>query len=952
MLDLLESPLVLLLALPLGIFLFRYCALQGTSWKDKRWRYRLIFKSLTFIALLLALAGLRWPGARRTVQVVAAVDVSASVYDKAVVQSALNEGAAIFAPVQPEIAVLGFGRETTPLRPLAKLPFSGKVVPREREAPPADAAQSPWPNLPQAAVVLDGSASDYATALDRARGLLLAESSSTVRAVLLIGDGFDTEGRAQSAAAAFAGSGVDLLAWPVELSGGSDVHLAGLDLPEHAQVGRAMGIEVSVAAREPMEAHVIVERWNGVRWEHVKSVQARLTRSADRNAGAVRATVRITDAPQAPGVVTYRARVEPAEGLANFRENDVLYGAVRVAGSRTWAVLARPGSTLAGWAAHPSKPLGVETKLFLSPHFPTHAAEYADCAGVLVDGFSADEWPADGAALKVLATAMTNGAAVAGVRGGMGLVTVGGETAYGAGKHPSGGTWEMLLPVTFRPEDDRTRTVLFLVDISMSMNVKVDTGDTKLAYARSQLGQVVRGDLHEPVLQASDRLGLIAFSGPARVVAPPVDDPARTAFTSAFEKLTCEANTDLRAVLRQAREVLAEDTSEERLVVLLSDGEDTTGATDEQLLEEVKLLCPPPEAGLDRRTGLYCFGIGTGTQHVNSSGEETLRKLAQAGGGQFVAEFLKLAERLKQVFEERRKDLYVRHEDFSVQPLLPHAVLAAAGSVWPRLPFRNRVKARPSATLLAQSAALQGAESAKGGRKPDPLLVLGRLGASRTAALSLALEGKPGQAFLTSQGEWKGGQALLAALLSWAECRDAGAAGWRIETTPTPAGHVAVELFAEDPSSAAPVNELHLTARLEPLNQTLELHPTSAGAPPAVQLLPIAPGRYKSELLTSGTGVYRLEIKEARGATAERFVSVPYPPEYQRFGVDRNAMQDLADRAGGRSRIINLPRTDLVQWLQEQETLRAYTSLKPYLLVLAMVFFLCEIAARGMRLRK
>ena len=193
--------------------------------------------------------------------------------------------------------------------------------------------------------------------------------------------------------------------------------------------------------------------------------------------------------------------------------------------------------------------------------------------------------------------------------------------------------------------------------------------------------------------------------------------------------------------------------------------------------------------------------------------------------------------------------------------------------------------------------------------------------------------------------------------MSWAEGRDEGAGGWRIEAVPTPAGRVQVTLFAEDPASGAPVNGLQLRAKLEPLEQPPGAG-GAAGPPSPVTLLPEAPGRYRAELperaeqSVGREGVYRLEVSEAGGTTAERFVTVPYPPEYHRFGVDRTFLKDLAERAGGGSRLLNLPRADLVKWLEEQGSLRAYTSLRPHLLVLAVLFFLCEIAVRGMRLRR
>jgi hypothetical protein len=220
--------------------------------------------------------------------------------------------------------------------------------------------------------------------------------------------------------------------------------------------------------------------------------------------------------------------------------------------------------------------------------------------------------------------------------------------------------------------------------------------------------------------------------------------------------------------------------------------------------------------------------------------------------------------------------------------------------------------------------------------------------------LALALEGEAGEAFLTPGEGWKGGHALLAALLSWAEGRDAGSEGWRIEAGAATRGRVAVTLYAEDPKTAEPRNGLKLTARLMPLGGVADARQVSnpGHAPVSAPLLPEAPGRYACELAAAKEGVYRLEIEEAAGAGAERFITVPYPAEFRRFGTDRNALSEWADRAGGTSRMINLPAHDLADWISKQSQRRSYVSMRPALILLAAIFLLCEIAARGMRARR
>jgi hypothetical protein len=162
-----------------------------------------------------------------------------------------------------------------------------------------------------------------------------------------------------------------------------------------------------------------------------------------------------------------------------------------------------------------------------------------------------------------------------------------------------------------------------------------------------------------------------------------------------------------------------------------------------------------------------------------------------------------------------------------------------------------------------------------------------------------------------------------------------------------------VTLFAEDAKSGQPWNGLKVSARLTPLFDGLT--PVRGEEPPAehsAELLPEAPGRYAAELPAGREGVYTLEVRDVSGRSHEQFVTVPYPEEFRRFGADRNVLAAWTDRAGGTSRMINQPDRDLKDWLAKQGSRRSYLSLRPALLLLAAIFFLCEIAARGMRARR
>ncbi|MCY3022230.1 MAG: VWA domain-containing protein, partial [Planctomycetota bacterium] len=784
---------------------------------------------------------------------------------------------------------------------------------------------------------------------------------------------------ASAAAAALAGSGIDLLTCPAVLGPATDVHLAALKVPDAGHVGRDVPIEVTVASQSPCTVRVSVWRWSHA-GEAIPVDFRTVTLAAEpgRPGAELRKVVRVVDRPAAPGVAVYTARVSGPDGeLPNdISVNNSLAAATWITGPSRWAVLARPGSTLAALCADAGRPLGVAADVFAPGLPPQRAGIYDPYAGIMVDGLSAAELP-EGPALNALADAVGNGKA---------LLAFGGERAFGAGNHRAG-TWERLLPVEMTPEDDRTRSVLFVIDVSKSMDERMrkdgGIGVRKIDFAAEQLALAVQK------LKPLDRLGLISFSGSAQVAAPLSSDPSRSAFLAAVKNVAIQSNTDLLPPLKKAQEVLQADDAEEQLVVMLSDGVQTAATPIEEVIQAAKTLCPPsrdPEK--PRRRMLFTFGIGVDAKDANATGEKLLKTLAETGGGAYSPEFLKLAERLEKAFESGKKDFYIRREPFVLRPSCEHPILTALAAndtgtiAWPALPFRNRVKAKPGGEVLLWSAAASPAvplpEGGKGAQRPDPIVTLsGALwpGVSRRAALAVSLDGAAGTAWFGSPACRK----LLPALVEWTEAKTGAARpGWMVDADAGDDETIAVVVRARDPVSGEPLNGRRLQVTLTALQLS-----NSTGVPPApadgherdarsaAPLHPSAPGMYRALLPKPAQGVYRLSIetvlstalpgeedREIRNPKSpirnqnvpicERFLTVPYPAEVRRFGTDRAAMQALVAKAGGNSRVIENPQ-DLSRWAADKAASRETYSLRPWLIAAGLALLLAEYALRGRR---
>jgi Mg-chelatase subunit ChlD len=882
----------------------------------------LCVQALACGALLLAAAGWTIQAGRHRLALVVAADVSESIFETEAQTGRVNDFLRALDPDSTDAAVVVFGANPgleRPFAPLSALLGEAGRLAAPRSAPALDLAR------PQAVVKTGGT--NLAAALTFARSLFRDDGAT--HAILLLSDFRETHGRAATVAAALAGERIRLLATPALLSASRDVQLAEFRVPESAPVSRAVPLEITVASQSAAKVTVAVRRRSaGAQPYFVEARTLELTPPAGAGPNAeARATVRMLDHPPTANVYVYTATVDGADGPlpGDVRVNNALSAAARVTGPARWAVLARGGSTLDKLAANAPRDLGVAADVFHVPDLPTDAARYDAFAGVLVDGLSSAELPPNSPALRALEAATNAGKA---------LVALGGEQAFGAGGHPAGGIWERILPIEMTPDDDRVRSILFLVDVSSSMNdtlVQNGVSIRKKDFAAQQL-QAVRA------LRPQDRLGLITFSGSAQVAAPLSAEPGRSAFLEAVRGLKIESNTDLYAPLARAREVLAADDAREQLVLLLSDGVQTTSRPRAEILEEARKLCPPNADGT-RRTTLLTFGIGVGAQDFNATGEALLKDLAAAGGGTYAPDFLTLGERLARTFEQGSREFFVRREPFSLSAT-PLATAQFGALQIPELNFRNRVKAKSSEVLFTGASRTPGADARR-----DPLLLETGAQSSalgRRAVLALSFDGPDGERLLQSGS---GGRTLLPQLLAWAEAREsASAKGYTLTAEPRDGDRLALSLRAFDPASGEPNNALHPLASLT----ALDTGDSAAKNDPAtnVQLKLSAPGLYEALVSAPPASVCRFSVSDAGNPLGERFVSTPCAAEFQRFGVDRAAMAALTARAGPDARVIETP-SDLAHWTDEQHRAASALNLRIPLLGLALVLFVLLFTLRS-----
>lgn len=189
--------------------------------------------------------------------------------------------------------------------------------------------------------------------------------------------------------------------------------------------------------------------------------------------------------------------------------------------------------------------------------------------------------------------------------------------------------------------------------VMMGMTTPIDLGDMprpplNLAIAIDTSGSMIGPPIEyvrtgllemQQVLRPEDRITLIAFSDGASILAEGVggDDPALTA---AIESLEADGRTDIYAGLRSALEWVdgSADPRAQNRVLLLSDGEATTGLVNDARVESLA------EAYAAQGISVSTIGMGDSFDPV------LMRGLAETGGGAFY--FLEDPQAVTEVFVE------------------------------------------------------------------------------------------------------------------------------------------------------------------------------------------------------------------------------------------------------------------------------------------------------------
>jgi Mg-chelatase subunit ChlD len=719
--------------------------------------------------------------------------------------------------------------------------------------------------------------------------------------LLLYSDGRETQGRAADAAGALAARGLRVYAALPQLAP-RDVRVAAVSAPAATPLGTPVAVKVRLASTVPATAVVQLQRRPG---GDPAARDAEV--SVDPATGA---EVLFEDTPPAPGLYAYHVQVRSSAD--DWPENDRASCMVRVGESFDVAYVYggdAPPAALAWLGA--KAPAGVRIRPVAAERF---ARPEPGDAAVVLDNVSA--WSLRPETLADLARRVTDG--------GLGLLALGGDTAFSAGGYDES-PLESLLPVSSRAGVRPPLDIVFVIDSSGSMNEAAE-GLTKLALAKFAVL-----DLRE-ALAPADRIGVVAFAGEPRIAAPlaPASDWDR--LRRRLVEIEAGGGTRITPAVTAAIGLFgpagpadapgppAADARRLRHVVLLSDGRSADF--------DVPALAAACRAGAASLSAVST-GPDADRQRLGRLAEETGGRLYVSGG---------VARRtLRETFLRDlawKRGVGLRTETRPAAWLAAEPIWRDPGPPLPAVAAVNATQPKPAADLLWTAA------PAAAGQTPAPLLAAWRKGLGKVAAMPWPVSG--------ASGRWTEGEALggyLAAIVGWlyqpaaprdwsAKLVERGPAWWvRVEDRPAALGK------SLPPPAATVWGE------------------ADAG-PHAATLMQVAPGVYEGKVGAEGGGAAMVVVHRPAAAAdssaadsaasggAEETVQLAAPglppPEYAGFGVDRPSLEAIV-RAGGGS-ILASPDA-LAEVVREMRS-RGYTPVGIYLVLAAGAVMLVQVALR------
>jgi len=484
---------------------------------------------------------------------------------------------------------------------------------------------------------------------------------------------------------------------------------------------------------------------------------------------------------------------------------------------------------------------------------------------------------------------------------GGGLVMLGGEESFGVGGYYRTPV-EETLPVTMEARQKveiPSLAVVLVIDRSGSMETSVDTRFSKLDLAKEAAQLVVE------LLDERNEVGVIAFDTAWSWVVPMGAAKDKDRIIREIASIKAGGGTDLFPPLKEAYQTIYDRTALLRHVLVLSDGE-VTAADFSGLVRRMQ----------KDKISVSSVAIG------KDSDVRFMTDLSRWGRGRFYyTEDIHSIPRILTLETQLASKASIIEQAF--RPALSHGSHEIVQDIrWDQVPpLGGYVSAtpKPTADVLLLS------------HQRDPILAAWRYGLGRSVAFTSDAKAKWGVLWL----KWDAYNKLFGQMVRWSlrttQRREVVASVFQQDDR----GEVQLEAVDEKGDF---INFVEATTGVVLPDKTQQV----------LSLTQVGPGRYRGSFEAADQGAYVVGVSERKdqkllGSEVASLV-VPYSPEHRALAVNEGLIRDVVTLSGGA-----LPTAPEQIFTQNRRQARVRVEAWPYLLGLALLVFLPDIALRRFR---
>lgn len=673
-------------------------------------------------------------------------------------------------------------------------------------------------------------------------GLALLPADTQKRLVLL-SDGGENSGNAQTAARLASSQGVPIDV--VDLSGaGSTTEALVTDLaaPRSVREGQEFDLLATVMSTTNQNARLQVLDNEQV----VVDQEVVLANGTNE--------FRFTVPAKGQGFHRYRVEINPAQDARS--QNNQVTTLVQVQGSpRVLLVALQPNETEQLQAALQVANISAET---VSPAaMPSDLAGLSSYDAVVLVNVPAHALPP--AAMAFLPAYVRDL--------GKGLVMIGGTESYGVGGYNQTPI-EEALPVYMNVRNREERpdlALVFVIDKSGSMDTCHCSSTDRQSLITGKDGQGRKIDIaKEAIMQAStvlseqDTLGIVAFDNNAHWVLPATRGASAEQVAAAISDIEPRGTTNVRAGLQAAQTMLQQSDARIKHVILLTDGWGYGG-------DNIDLAEQMHEQGMT----LTVVAAGSGSASY-------LERLANSGGGRYYP-----SQTMADVPQIFLQETIITIGNYIIEgPVVPvlrddNPIMDGFNGRMPQLYGYNGTTIKETARHVLMA--------------PDetPLLAQWQYGLGRSIAWTSDFTGKWGRDLV----QWDQFPRFVAQMLGWVLPTRSSQS---ITTDLQVEGSLTSVRVQVDADTTRPHTELTMIARLV----------GSDGSTTEVPLSQVAPGDYRAQISSPAPGTYLVQVAGAvDGRTVVQEIAglvVPYSPEYRPNPSNPTLLSDIAALTGGR----------------------------------------------------